>query len=623
MLEQVKALLQAQGLELVVIVDDAFDPTPHVEDLEPVEWNQFFDDWSEDDEARLAQALGRDNFDDADPSELKQDAGFLAAAWNLRGESAAAAELFREYELDQQGKREVLRPLQKLLEEELGLTCRTAGRAPTEDISQAQLLFLDLFMGRVEDDQAVREAMTRLRGVVESRRDNPPIVVLLSHSPRLAELGPLVRDDGQLLGCQFRMMSKVSLRDPTNTMEQIHDLVTSRPDSLTLNGFINAWDAAIDTAKNSFLRSVRTLDLSDYANTHALSLEGEGEPLGDYVLDLFDLHLHGVLEGNRDLVRAAKRLNDVAWDTYPPAQFMPSDQALTMMDAAIFHNQRRTEVEVEAAPTEVRLGDVLMAPLAQEQVAAGADRDVYMVLSQACDLQHGNTDRILLLKGRTKSYRAPASKLSGLRTPIMRDQAEVYVVDWDVLGAETWLLADVPQKIKAGFRLVRRFRTPYALQIQQRFAGNLTRVGTMAAMPGRYAVGVKIYLRQKDETAKLLAQASADQEGAVCLIGRDENGAKAWLLLSEQVRNDFAESLKAIPIGDLPPGAPKVADVRSDPEFYRLMKRGLSYKREARSTKPLEGTPFDVVQVFATPSAVVDGKIDRGMRSIIVETEWD
>ena len=31
----------------------------------------------------------------------------------------------------------------------------------------------------------------------------------------------------------------------------------------------------------------------------ALILEAEGEPVGDYILDLYDLHLHNVLGGSR------------------------------------------------------------------------------------------------------------------------------------------------------------------------------------------------------------------------------------------------------------------------------------------------------------------------------------
>jgi hypothetical protein len=98
-----------------------------------------------------------------------------------------------------------------------------------------------------------------------------------------------------------------------------------------------------------------------------------------------------------------------------------------MMDGALFHNQTRTDVEAETDddPKKVRLGDVFLAPPANARAArrraAPADRRAYVVLSQACDLQHGEADRLLLLRGVIRPYGWKEHDIKAqLRTPVIR-----------------------------------------------------------------------------------------------------------------------------------------------------------------------------------------------------------
>ena len=96
----------------------------------------------------------------------------------------------------------------------------------------------------------------------------------------------------------------------------------------------------------------------------ALILEAEGDPVGDYIIDLFDMHLHNVLEGDDELERTANEINNIEWAEYPPAQFMPSPEVIEIMDGAIFYNKVRTGIENEghAEFSNARLGDVFLAP---------------------------------------------------------------------------------------------------------------------------------------------------------------------------------------------------------------------------------------------------------------------
>ena len=630
MIEQVKQLLAEREFKLAAIVDDAFDEMPKASEIRAELWDRFFDDLQESDDAKLSEAYGKDKYDDMDVSDLRRDPIFVDAAWRIRAEVPPAAALFGEFTDTQRSKRDRIAPLQHLLETELGLSCKTFGRDGHDDVDSADIIFLDMFLGYVEGEEAILQAITRIKGVIAKRKANPPTVVLLSESPRLHELGPRVRDDAELLGCQFRMVSKSQLSDSELMVERLYELAISYPDSLKLNAFVLSWDRALTDSHEKFLRSIRTLDLPDYANMNALILEAEGEPVGDYILDLYDLHLHSILEGDIPLITAGKALNEISWTDYPPAQFMPSEEADEMMDGALFHHQSRTKTEaaIDDNPKAARLGDVFLAPPlivpAVGEAPARSEQYAYVVLSQACDLKHGNADTVLLLKGSVQLYDRPLRKSASPRTPIMYVNDRKFSVDWNLLAVETWRVDDIPEKVASGFERVRRLRTPFALQLQQAFIGRLGRVGTLAALPTRYRAGVRILLRKADNVSELLVEADADANQAVCLVGRDdENTTREWLLLSDQLLLSFRRVLKSIDANNFVRTTPSLSDVRNDPAFYRKLKGGLVMKRDTpKGEKPFKGTGYDFIQIFGSRFIQIGSEIDRSYHQVIIEVEF-
>lgn len=639
MIGEAKQLLKAHGFERAVIVDDAFDESPQPGDLDQQLWNTFFDDWTEDDEARIAADLGGVSISETDPLELARNPDFVAALWRARADIHAAGPLFEHYERSQNAKRAELAPLQELLKTDLAINCATLGRKGADGLADAQILFLDLFLGYVETADAIDAAIARVKSVVERRRDDPPIVVLLSRSPQLHQLGHDVREKAELLGCQFRMVRKGDLDDRSGMAERLYDLVRSRPDAIKLNTFINEWDKALLASRARFLKSIRTLDLADYANTQALTLEAEEEPLGDYVLDLFDIYLHNTLEGHADLVRAAKALNQIDLSDYPPGQFMPPEEVVLMMDGAIFQNQVRTDTEadIDKNPKKVRLGDVFFTPpekpRKQRKKTAAEEagpvkpepREVFAVLTQACDLQHGRASQLLMLKGSALPYAADASASKGQKTSVMRVDGVNYQVDWDLFSPETWALDSINRRVKAGTRRIRRFRIHHALQLQQSFIGKLGRVGTLAELPARHSVGVRIYLRTKSGDAHLLVDRERTEAAAVVLAGRTQKGVINLLQLSPELLEVFRQALNDVDAKDLPIGNAKLGEIRDDPQFYRLMKRGLPISRQTTSGKKAfaEGKYAPVVEIFANASIISEGKIPAKNCPIVVEVEWN
>lgn len=612
-------------------------------------WDRFFDDIVASEEERLAAKYGVEEFDGRDPTELRRDARFVSIVWSLRTSMTAGAELFSEYSRVLENKRADLAPLQTLLQTSLGLNCQLIGREYKAAIADADIVFLDLYLGHKETESAINLAIERVRSVAEKRKDSPPVVVLMSASPTLHDLGPRVRDEGELLGCQFRMIRKTELGETPETLECLFDLLSTYPDSLKLNAFLQAWRTALGKAQSTFLQTIRTLDLADYANMQALILEAEDEPVGDYVVDLYDLYLHNVVEGDGDLIRSAKALNKIDWGSYPPAQFMPSSEAIEIMDGATFHNEVRTlvEAELQTDPKVVHLGDVFLAPPTlvskapktpqpdgtPKIVPDGAEpkgdpetgesvQYVFVVLSQACDLQHGDADRVLLLRGTVRPYSWKGyEKAKPPRTPVMKVGNELFAIDWDPLAPETWTLDDLPTFLALkGLRRIRRFRAPFALQLQQSFIGRLGRVGTLAALPGRHPARVRVFIKDVLDQPRLIAETSAESGNAVCLVGRTEkNQLKEWLLLSETFRREIRQNLLVFPPEELDP---RIKIARDNLSFYGLFKRGLVFARDKKTgSKPFVNTAFDLVQVFTKPFIEPGVNVERSVNPIIVEID--
>lgn len=630
MIEEVKVLLEGLKFSKVAIVDDAYDDLPEVSNLNDRAWSRFFDDMSETEESVLRAAFGEAEYDRTDPDVLRRDPRFVTTTWQQRNQlGAVARELFQEFERVRSSKRSVLQPLEALINDDLKLSCTMLGSKQDAKIGDAEIVFLDLFLGATEDEDAVDRGIRRVREVVERRRTKPPLVFLMSASSRLDELAPKVRDEAELLGCQFRTIRKSELANGSTTLERLYDLAVCYPDSQRLNHFVAEWESALKSSQVSFLKTIRALDLPDYANMQALTLDAEGEPVGDYVIDLYDLFLHKVIEGQSGLIKAAKDLNNIQWDQYPPAQFMPSESLMDMMDGALFYDEERTRIEADITndPTFVRFGDVFLstaappivvappapaqapAPGAADPAAAREEavqgppspsRYVYMVLSQSCDLIRGGADRVLLLRGVANplTWRQHSNAFSKPRTPVMNVGDRRFVIDWDILSPETWPLADMSGKLeRSEVTLVRRFRLPFASQLQQLFLGNLGRVGTLAAVPSRYPAGLRVFLKAGDGKAKLVHQCALHSGEAVCLVGRSKNELKEWLLLSAQTRKNLRDIFTEAKRSNPPKNGRPFLEAVDDPAFYRALTAGLEMRRNGVERPFKKNKPFDFVKV--------------------------
>lgn len=600
MIAQVQALLRQNNIDDVAIIDDAYDDIPKAAEIKTENWNLFLDEMDDESIEVIKQLLGFDIYDEKVVQELRNDDNFTARLWgnqqNLSGRVRKA--LFEGYINEQQGKAAQLLPLEKIFREVLGTQVHCLGRGSDYSRLQTKIVFIDLFLGITSEEEAIERAIRTIRDIKNVDPNNPPVVILMSSSPRLASKRDVFRDEGKLLGCQFRSIEKNLFADTNTFLTEVHDLISSYPDSLKLNKFILAWERGLDAQRECFLQSVRKLDLTDYADLKRLILDAEGEGLGDHLIDVYHTYFHHFLERDRDLLDAGHALNTLEFKTYPPTHFLPTEEIKPILDATIFENVERLKHEMQAVGVShldlIQLGDIFISrDVNIEGGDANRTREVLVALTQACDLQHGNAKSILLIKGKVKPYSIATYRIpNASRTPIIEIDGTFFVIDWDENCPTTWAIDSLDELLgpNGNYTKIRRFRSLYGLQLQQRFISNLGRVGTPATMQATWPVGLSVFYRDTASKAKELISFPIGNTFAACIAGRGEKEKLENIIIYPEAVRMLCNKILALNDGDMHPLHLSTLKANaSDPTFRRMLRGPLKFKSDANGT-PQEGT---------------------------------
>jgi hypothetical protein len=305
-----RALLTEKGIQKAVIIDDVYDAVPRPDELSEEDWPVFFDDLGEEGHKLLGKIFPA--YEDTPTDDLRISQKFIDVLWQNREKlpSAARDPLFNEYESTNATERNGLDALVMALEE-LGLTCETIGREPDATAKEADLVFIDLFLGFHQSEDDMGRAVQRVGELVADRAQNPPLVVLMSRSPRLWDKRSDFRDNVGLLGSTFRVISKADLAKDGVLETLLSRLASHYEDAKRVAGFIHAWDRGLDEARKRFIQVLRRLDLSDLAQIRALLLDFEGQQLGEYLLDVADRVLQHEIEADAGTITAALELNKI------------------------------------------------------------------------------------------------------------------------------------------------------------------------------------------------------------------------------------------------------------------------------------------------------------------------
>ena len=580
-------ILKAKGITRALIVDDVCDAVPTAGDIGIANdaWPIFNDDLTPDERALIVAAhpaAAQLDFD-----QLIADNAYVAAVWAVREElGAVAVPLFEQYLADQASdQRFVELAVSKL--SALGVTCQTCGRDFADAAQSVDLIVIDLFFNKEQDDNALGESKARLSEVINLRRLAPPLVILMSRSPRLEDKREEFRDDVGLLDSGFRIIRKAQLETGDKFERQLERLTNNVDDSRQLARFFGALEEGMEAATRRTLKLFRNLRLSDIGQIQQLLLNAEGEPAGSYLVDVFDRVLQHEVERERGIIDAAIPLNAFSAANHPPPYVAGSPDLQELVERLLTQNGERLRLP-GSIDAQVTFGDVLTVTpdtdLARLRATTAVDIDentAMLVLTPVCDLQRDGAPRILLLVGRVKPLDRSSWKYGDdARTAVIRIGGEVRWIKWNLKHIDTVSRDHLDEAFDNKDLIVAaRLREAHALELQQRLLSGLGRVGLVAAMPATFPVDVEIYYPGADDVpSRLDVPALAD--GAVCFVGRTDNGAPALRLVMTDLSCDgVIDAFAALDPAQVAAAAhPALDHVKATPDVRQLLENGLDLK---------------------------------------------
>lgn len=580
-------LLAEKGIASAVVVDDVFDVVPTAADIGVANdaWTIFNDDLSPEHRERIMAEYPRAAAAQFD--ELIEDNAYVGALWRLRAELGDVARLlFQGYVQDQAAdQRYVDLVVDKL--NVLGVVCQTAGRDFDAPAQAVDLIVIDLFFDKSQDDAAFEQSKRRLRDSIAKRKNNPPLVILMSRSPRLIAKRDEFRDEVGLLDSAFRIIQKADL-DGTDKFEiQLERLADNAEDSKTLAVFFNALEQGMSEATSRTLTLFRKLSLADVGQIQQLLLNAEGEPAGSYLVDVFDRVLQHEIEREASIIDAAIPLNAFSAAQHPAPYVDGSPDLQEIVARQLSQNRERLRLP-GAQDAQVTFGDILMASPNMNSVRLRATMPMdiaaataMLVLTPACDLQRDGAPRILLLVGTVQPLGASTWAYGDdARTAAIQLGPNLRWIKWNLKHIDT---VSRDQLAKAfgdqDIVVAARLREAHALELQQRLLSGLGRVGLVAPMPATFSVDVELYYAGLDGVPVRL-EVPALASGAVCFVGRDEDKSPILrLVMTDPACDGVVDALAALREDQVSEQARKaLAHIKSSPDLRRTLTKGLNLK---------------------------------------------
>lgn len=624
-MSNLKELVVEHQMAPALIIDDGYDDVPKADEIEPDDIDLATERLASldgDPGERLAAGMATAALGDAEYDRALETDEVVALLWQMDVEGLLPAELseqlFTGFKADQASKRGQLKKLEDFLKG-VGIKFETEGREHGA-LGDAKLVFLDLYLGVTSKESALKEAANRIgRLVADKSEHRRPVVIVMSTmtGAKLQDLAHLLQQEAGLLGCKFRVVSKPefdAVLEPT--LQQILD---DRVDTTKISEWIDMWDGAIGEARRKFLKDVRMLDLSDYAYLKKYRLEAEGMGLGTYLVPLLLDYLSYCAEDRTGIASAAADLNalDIAASR---RHLMPSPQTAVFAHARSFHNERYIEgsgTQFDDPRKSLELGDVIVKITLGDGDPPELDGvNAMVVLSQSCDTQQDNTDAFLLLKGviRKRDWLANVAKGS-LRTDVFIWRGSQYLIDWEKSKSTAVSFATAKGWLRKGgsHHRIARFRTVEALRLQQVFASNLTRVGTLVTPASATPVELSFLVRAAEAGQhETLVKFAATSRMAAVIAGREmkaaaEGDGKATrksdmvnkLVFSDRFGDEFIQKLTPADLqlvdAQLRPGLEKLKNSTADLECFNVPVK-LTEKLQ------LAGIPISIIAEGNEPS---------------------
>jgi hypothetical protein len=534
-LAKVRSVFEGNDVRKALLIDDAFDT--QVPDYEFSDLEAAFGLIEEEDEYAAAwQRMGgaRVPIGAADMAkELESNPALVSELQKSLSEGTAfenrlARSIYGSSWEDLRGRLEPLERLQAILGE-LGVECVSVGSdIKAAELDKFPLIFLDYYLGK-KGAPSIKKSQEMIMGIISGySTDERPVVVLMSSELNKEKQVSEFRENAELLGCQFRFVKKDEITSrQVEFASLLLDLVSYLPQARIIGGFVESWKNSLTYAVTDFVDEIGKLDLLDYFYAKDKLAASAKLRFGDHISALFNGYLRKLTEDRPELKIATSRMNGLNFDQQPPSPFMPSQIVAKLAHASTFQDfSDNLDSSVSGSqPQTVELGDIYFRET--RKTGGKTVREVLCVISQACDLQQGNAESVLLINGtlskRGSNKRAQSGEKSiALRIDIFQHEKQDYIVEWDARRLATIPAASFFKEMESrSFERVARLRPLHALALQQKFSAHLTRVGLPETLPAYRYASVEVLVKVGNTNKKILEVGSMPGHMA-CVVGDEK-----------------------------------------------------------------------------------------------------
>lgn len=576
-----------QGLKRAALVDDAYDPLDQIE-FQSSERDDLWGRLVADNDA--LDELTQTGHDISGPDELTGEV--LIAFDRSRSKCPAFANVWKASLVGNrvEGTKAIVNQIAEHLTRDFKINVKKFGGSASIDSlvkQEFQLIFLDWYLG---DDMstAVDAAIAKAKEILLSWPTEwpKPIIVLMSSKPGISEyVDKFCRRSGILRG-MFYAVAKSELRDPFKLHMHMQLFEMSLPAGRRLQAFIDALNKELALAACKFVAGIRELSLNDYAYIQSLSLQGDGQPLGDYLVWLFSTYFGQILFAEA-LQEQLADLDTMTFTKALPNSGPPSGRLADLYHCALFdtsvgpagEHPRAAKERCPIEPIEhltLSLGDVFensklnhkneddtiigdatvdtVSVIESESEAVDTrDPDLFLVINSQCDLAFTpdqnkrpmDPDRsILLVPGYRQLILEPVTDRGLPRTELYMHDERSYRVIWNPkrVLAIPYGQFDAWQR-EQGRKRVARLRLPYALEVQRVFATDLIRVGMPVMPPICQRVAAKVLRVCEQDKTFQETDGLQDEEAVLLVLTRDVQKIRQQCVLTPQLISRLKASL--------------------------------------------------------------------------------
>lgn len=573
--------LREKGIKALALVDDAYDPFNPKE----VADQQVETFWSALQNRRdpAHEQVSREFAEFSESADVRVetpediDADVLRQLWDSRATYPALRPHLDDLFSTKLGKRRQVDRISALLndvctdEGERVVEVRTLASDGDviEKLEGSKLVFLDYHMGADDNPGAREEAITRAKEITEQiykryAPDELPLVILMSSSESVKKEQDQFRRDTKWLNGLFYCVTKQDLEDAGKIGINLGTWLERLEEGKKIQQFVNTVETSLRSAVDGFVESMSNLSLEDYACVQSFSLKPDGQPLGEYMLWLFNSYLGRLaFESDVNVNEQQEVMDRIEFDRIPLNQLMPSPELIEMYDSAVFNKHvgdisrhpSLAESDGTTAPGAACAVGPLMPYLRLGLLFVNGDqREVMMVINADCDLAYtpdGSRQPIpvvSLIGGELHEIKNSTDVLKEPKTEFFKVNDRTFHIQWHLKKTVFFDFAKVLSGLEsAGYKPYALMRAPYALEVQRAYSTHFARIGLPVAPPMTHEVQIEIFRRDND--GKPVTLLEPQPELGYLMTVRDDEGGEGKKQLRCRFTTHFGHHLRRLAAG--------------------------------------------------------------------------